>query len=365
MDAGRNFEVFSWDNGNANEKFVYKNEQGEIEGKIFPSLTTEVLEGNSVFELADGEDIFKKDSMKMQYEGKTYFIGELAQEQDSKGGNRDQLDDKYKATSTITKLLSGIVLAVGAENVDIVNIEHLMLGLSINIHEDMKEDVEKFYSDGKFEFKIPTKDGYKKCLVTIQKAICIAQGVGAFYDEVLKFNGYPKRADLLKKRYLLIDGGGGTTERFIADGKRPIVGTEEGLKIGANDIFQKIGKLFNNAPAQIIEKIYKDKDDNQYWNSKDPIPVEKVTEYCKQAFNNRARYLYQTITNDLKEQLNRVGTVLVCGGIVAYLYDDLKELFKDRFEVIKSENPIFSNARGYFKYYAAMTLKRRLKKTNS
>lgn len=360
----KNFEVFSWDNGNANEKFIYQNQIGEITGIMFPSLTTEVLEENLFFDFQEN-NIFKKNYMKMKYEGITHCIGKLAQEQDSKGGNRDQLSDKFKTNSAIVKLLSGIALAVNTEDVNVINIENLMLGLSINIFKENKTKIEEFYQNRKFEFEIPAKNGYKKYVVSIQRVICIPQGVGAFYDEVLDFTGYPKRADLLKKRYLLIDGGGGTTEYFIADGKKPIFGTEKCITMGANDIFQKIGSYYNNAPAQIIETIFREKDPNQYWNSKEPIPLDQVIDICEQAFEKRARYLYQIINDDLKEQLNRVGTVLICGGIVDYIYNRLQNSFGERYEVIKSQNPLYSNARGYYKYCMLIEMKKRLKRISS
>lgn len=357
MEKVRSFEVFAWDNGNANEKFAYRNERGEIKNIVFPSLTTEIIEDNFLFQLED-IDLFTKNNMKLKFNGLTYCVGKLAQEQDSQGGNRDQLEDKFRTTSSIVKLLAGIALAVNNIDVDIINIENLMLGLSINTYHKYKEQVEEFYSNRKFTFEIPVRNGYKQYLVTIQRAYCIAQGVGAFYDEVLEYTGFPKRADLLKKRYLLIDGGGGTTEYFIADGKKPILGTENYIHRGANDVFQSIGNLYNGAPGQIIETVFREQDPNQYWNSKNPLPLEVITKQVETAFSALGRSFFQTINNNLKEHLNRVGVVLITGGIADYIYNELSELFGDRYEVLKSDRPLFSNVNGYFKYYELIKLKR-------
>jgi len=362
----KNFVVLAWDNGNSNEKFIYRDLFGEISGVLFPSLTAEIFD-NDILSGIQENNIFSKNNMKLDFEGNTYCVGKLAQEQDSKGGVRDQLTDKYKTSSTISKLLAGVSLILKDLNltdINLINIENLMLGLSINMYEKHRKEIINFYKNSSFTFKIPLKNGYKEYTLSIQNVYCIAQGVGAFYDEVLEFSGYPKRADLLKKRYLLIDGGGGTTEYFIADGKKPIFGTGACISMGANDIFEKVGTLFNNAPGQIIEKVYRESDSHQYWGSKEPLPVEKIQDYISELFQERSRHIYQTITNDLKEHLNRVGTVLVCGGIVDYIYIFLQELFNDRFEVIRSNHPIFSNARGYYKYYKLINLKKNLKKVN-
>ena len=53
MEKVRSFEVFAWDNGNANEKFAYRNERREIKNIVFPSLTTEIIEDNFLFQLED------------------------------------------------------------------------------------------------------------------------------------------------------------------------------------------------------------------------------------------------------------------------------------------------------------------------
>lgn len=328
-------DVIGWDNGFDFEKIVLANKKVKFPSVIHQPILEDFVDVNS-------SPNFSLEEMLMQFKGEEYFIGEKAIQQSGSGGDRKFSDEKFKERSEIVKLLAGIELLIADEDYEGVRIQNLALGLNIKAFREYKEEIEKIYTARWFEYLVPSGDGYKKRKIYVSKATCFAQGVGAFYDELLDLEGQPVNGDLLDSRYGLIDIGGKTVDGFIADSTDVIRDTVINLKQGTTNAFKRASARLDNIPFNLIQEAYlQDKTKVYYDGNYD------IVEPCSREFKRLASDIYDRIQVTWSDHLARMEFVMLCGGGAFALKDHLEELFNKR--VIVIADPQFSNARGYYK----------------
>ncbi|MCK8825499.1 ParM/StbA family protein [Fuchsiella alkaliacetigena] len=331
----QNFEVVGFDNGYDYVKMVLGADEG---GKIkFPSMTYKPSGENLSTDVSNQD--FGIDNMEIEFEGKEYYIGSYAVEQDPMGGEKNFTDDKFKSPSEIVKLLASISLYIEEEE---AKIDKLVLGLNIDSYKKFKDDIVEAFENKTFKFKIGSNK--EEIKLYIDEVMCIPQGIGAYYDQVLNYDGIAINNDLLDSRYALTDLGGRTIDGFVAKGIEVIRNTDIGVNYGMSDAFREVAsELGDEIPYNLIEQTYIKGKNKVFWKGRD----RSIDVLCKQAFNNLADKIYNQLVNKWDKQLNRVEFIMLCGGGSRYLGDILNDMFNIEVKVI--ENPQFSNASGYYK----------------
>lgn len=325
------FNVFAWDNGYDYDKFY--TEDG---GQKFPSTIHRPKNTDNI--LVNEEYKFKKNKMIISYKGNTHFIGDYAIRQSGIGGHRNYEPDKYKDDSEIMKFIAGVNLLTQDQKVDI---ETLVVGLSLHTYHDYKEDMEDFLKDKTIKYYI---NGQKKS-IQINNVLVVPQSVGCYYNEILNGNGRIKDHELLNKRYGIIDIGGNTVDAFIGTGIDPVPETQAGLESGLSDAFKSVS---DTIPYNIIQSDYlKGKDSSLYRKSK----IKDLQEACEVQFKLLAEDIYNDIIDVWNRQIGRVEEIYLTGGGALSVGQYLKKKFieKSNKEVTIMGNPQMSNVTGYYK----------------
>lgn len=332
----QSFEIVGYDAGYDYIKLVVGYDEG---GKIkFPSVTYKPT-GSSLFTNDLSNSNFSEDNLVVEFEGKEYYIGNLAITQDPRGGEKNFSDEKFRNPSEIVKLLAGISLYAQENNLEIKN---LVLGLNIENYSKFKDEIISIFKNKSFKYKI--SKGEEQFTLNIGNVICVPQGVGSYYQQVLDHQGQIKNGDLLEARYGLIDLGGRTVDSFISQGVDPIRGSELGTNYGMSDAFREVAKeLGEDIPYNLIEQSYLKGKNKVFWKGRN----HNIDALCRQSFANLAERIYNQLINQWDKQLDRVEFIMLCGGGAQYLGEHLNDLFNIKVKII--DNPQFSNANGYYK----------------
>ena len=348
------FDVVGFDNGYDYVKLVLG--QGEGKRTYFPSVTYKQENDFSIFNINDlsGSAKFKKNKMNVTVNDKKYYIGDYAVEQDARGGEKNFSYNKFKEDSELAKLLAGISLFTTEDKIVINN---LVLGLNVEKYQEYKEEIVNTFKNKSFQYKLPNKKTDN--VVRIKNVICVPQGMGAYYDQILDMNGRPSKNKLANSRFGLIDIGGKTIDAFISKGTEPIIGTDIGTDFGMADAFKGISNnLEVDVPYNLIARNYIQGQNKVFWRGQD----REFDKFIGEEFNNFAHRIHELIINEWEQQLARIRTILLCGGGAKILRDYLPDIFEVDIEVL--DNAQFSNTSGYYKLGVYSVKKKRAQKSS-
>ncbi|MFW6030814.1 MAG: hypothetical protein ACOCRO_11275 [Halanaerobiales bacterium] len=330
----RTYKVVGWDNGYDFEKiYLSKNKLR------FPSVIYKPSSNDSIFNITSTNQYNIK-KMILLYQGVEYFIGDYAIDQDPLGGDRNFEKDRFKKNTEIVKLLAAMSV-INPDEKEIV-IENLMLGLSLQVYKKHNKDLVDKFKDRSFQYRIPSKNKSKSCVLHIKNVICIPQGIGAYYDMILNYAGQPVDDGLINVRYGLIDVGGKTTDAFISQGVEPIRGTDVGLLYGTSDVFKEVSHRVDNIPVNLIERSHIQGKKSVFWDEE-----YMTANLCAKSFENLADKIYRKIHEVWTRHMDRVEMIILCGGGGKDIEKHLSKLFS--IKVMTVDDPQFANSRGYFK----------------
>ena len=333
------FDVVGFDNGYDYVKLVLGSGKGHR--VCFPSVTHKQENDFSIFNIDNisGTSKFKKNKMSLTVDGEKYYIGEYAVEQDALGGEKNFSDKKFEEESELAKLLAGVSLFTTEDEIVINN---LVLGLNVEKYHEYKQEIVNTFKNKSFEYKLSNKEVHNK--LTIKNVICVPQGIGAYYDQILDMKGRPSQNELANSRFGLIDIGGKTVDAFISQGTEPIIGTDIGTDFGMADAFKQVAKeLEVDVPYNLISENYIQGKKEVFWRGED----REFKELAEHAFKDFAHRIYELIINEWDQQLARIRTILLCGGGAKFLGDYLPVKFNVDVKLL--ENAQFSNTNGYYK----------------
>ncbi|MFO7819292.1 MAG: ParM/StbA family protein [Halanaerobacter sp.] len=348
------FDVVGFDNGYDYVKLVLG--QGAGKRTYFPSVTYKQENDFSIFNINDlsGSAKFKKNKMNVTVNGKKYYIGDYAVEQDARGGEKNFSYNKFKEDSELAKLLAGISLFTTEDKIVINN---LILGLNVEKYQEYKDEIVNTFKNKSFQYKLPSKKTDN--VVRIKNVICVPQGMGAYYDQILDINGRPSKNKLANSRFGLIDIGGKTIDAFISKGTEPIIGTDIGTDFGMADAFKEISNnLEVDVPYNLIARNYIQGQNKVFWRGED----REFDEFTGEEFNNFAHKVHELIIDEWEQQLARIRTILLCGGGAKILRDYLPDIFEVDIKVL--DNAQFSNTSGYYKLGVYSVKKKRAQKSS-
>jgi hypothetical protein len=328
----RYLECVGWDNGYDSDKLMLERENVVV----FPSVSYMPRKNRDI--LIDEDNTLTLDKISLEYNGKLYFLGNYAINQSGQGGSRNFELDKFKDDTEVAKLLAGIALYSDEKKIEI---GRLVGGLSIRSYYDFRESFINHYRDKVFHF---TANGEERTVV-INDVMCIPQGIGAYYNEILAFGGKIKNHDLLNERYGIVDIGGNTVDAFAGEGMSPIKGTDVGLGIGLSDAFKAVE---SDVPHNIIQY--------HYLNGKDSFKYvrktyDNIQTRCDEQFKLLAEEIYTKILSKWNRHLDNVHKIILTGGGAKAVGGYLKKKFMERGnrDVELMKDPQVSNVKGYYK----------------
>ncbi|MGM0502909.1 MAG: hypothetical protein ACQERJ_10305 [Bacillota bacterium] len=333
------FDVVGFDNGYDYVKLVVG--RGSEKRVLFPSVTHKQEKDFSIFNIdgISGPAKFKKNKMSLTLDGENYYVGAYAVEQDAMGGDKNFSDKKFAERSELAKLLAGVSLFT---NEDKIIINNLVVGLNVEKYQEYKQEIVDTFKNKDFKYKLSNKDIHNK--LTIKNVICVPQGIGAYYDQILDMKGQPLKSDLANSRFGLIDIGGKTVDAFISQGTNPIIGTDIGTDFGMADVFKQVAReLEIDIPYNLISENYIKGKEEVFWRGED----RKIKGLVDDAFEEFANRIHELITDEWEQQLARIRTILLCGGGAKFLGDYLPDLFNVDVKLLDSAQ--FSNTNGYYK----------------
>jgi plasmid segregation protein ParM len=329
------FESIGADMGYSFVKIITGNEKGDR--TIFPSsyyrtFLKEELYNN--INVPIKESIIK--NLIIDYNNSRYYIGDIARKEDS-GVNKDFSEEKFKKEHEIVKLLAGISLLTNDNHLIINN---LTMGLNMSVFNKYKDEIIDFYSNKIFNYKFRNNT----YTVEIRDVLCIPQGIGAFWDQVMNDDAKIISEELLDGRFGVIDIGGRTTDAFIADESQILRGTEFSFTSAMTDIFKDVtSELKIDFPSSILEKVFIEGKDSIFWINKEysiKKELEKAIERLAERIFTEVRYVWD-------KRLDRAQFIILCGGGASALGNYLAEYFCKK--VILVDDPQFSNAKGFYK----------------
>ena len=156
-------KVAGWDFGHGDNKFFYikgqdRTDDGKLYHKLdyfaFPSVTyipakSAVTSLNSV--LGGDSAPYSLSNLTVVYQNKTYYIGLKAIKKDAEGGDQNLQPTRYKEDNAIVQLLAGLAYMFPVATV--IEVEYLMVGLSLESFYKYRDDLENFYTAKEFSFK--------------------------------------------------------------------------------------------------------------------------------------------------------------------------------------------------------------------
>ena len=354
-------KVVGWDFGHGDNKFFYikgqdRTDDGKLYHKLdyfsFPSVTYIPVKSagtslNSVFR--GDSDPYSLTNLTVVYQDTTYFVGLKAVKKDAEGGDQNLQPTRYKEDSAIVQLLAGLayMFPVATE----IEVEYLMVGLSLESFYKYGDDLEKFYTAKEFHFKVPGESGTMRVIkVQIDNVKCSAQGIGAYYDHFIEFSFLKVRLSMANAtkmqntRYGIIDVGYKTIDIFAAEGMETVDNSDVCLDNGIGKLFEDLSAQYGDAPPKTIERDYYAGKSYFYY---DGIRYENFQATVAAKIDGLAEEIAKKIYNKWRRYLKQIEIILLCGGGAFALADKLRKLID--INIIVPKDPQFANARGYFK----------------
>ncbi|RXM79561.1 ATPase [Clostridium tetani] len=267
--------------------------------------------GTNIKSLVTTEENILGSKLTLEYEDKTYYIGE---------GNFETELNKSTKNNFLPLLLTGIAINSTKDNV----FQQVVCGLPINQYKVNKEYLEDMVLSNKVR-NIKLKGESRKIIISDFRVY--PEGIGAYYS--LNTND----------DVIIVDIGGRTTDMaYIVDGK---LKTSSTVAVGTLNIYKDIADRLNalysldlDIPIaeRILEKGYFEIDGNK-------TDLSFTTEILKRNF--------MKINEDLimKFPVRTEKIILVGGG-----YKLFSKAFKNRYKnSYVADNPIFANAIGFRK----------------
>jgi hypothetical protein len=357
----KNIPVYAWDNGFGVDKFFTQiaDQSGrDVSKKLaFPSVTLKMEGRNeSTAALSLFHQGFSLEKMIIEYQGILYAVGKFAIIQDQKAAYRTFAKNKFQEPIETVKLLASLVILFPGE--ERIRIDDLALGLSLESFREYHREIEEHFARQSFLFSYLTKDGLRPATVEIGEVHCIPQGIGAFWDVFFEIDadgviGTSDRSkEFFHQRYGICDIGDKTIDAHCFAGLEPLQNTEVKFDNGISEAYKRVAAKLNNCPEILVEETYLDYVCNRpgpkplYWSGK-YYTIDEIQPLCEKAFRDIGEEIVNTMLKKWSKQLDTLELVILCGGIA----NTLKEFFAAKMpcQVVTTDDPQFSNVRGYFK----------------
>lgn len=349
-------KMFGVDIGNSDIKIVYGTDCLSIKNIIAPGRE------RRIFEQETGEPIDYLDvTIESKGEGLgRYFVGDLALKE---GGQyiREKHMGSIKTLNNDTYVL--LLAAIAYKLFDPAvpeKTEYINLGTGLPTEEYylggmIEKFIQRIKGTHKVKFNHPM---YREAEITIiiKEVFTIPEGAAAMINQMYDENGgiIEEKTDLRNRLNIVIDIGALTTDVSAIENNQSIgtlcFGIKKGIYHALDEIIEDISQRHNGYVLSRHKLV-------QYLTQEGGnIPYKKQTIDA----NIYAKYRYEQLAEDISRKvvnkLNRekpniqdeVYTTFIVGGGALALSEYLPKFLKD-YQLEFSEDPIYANAKGYYK----------------
>tara|TARA_B100000700_G_C15063014_1_gene867331 strand:+ start:8647 stop:9789 length:1143 start_codon:yes stop_codon:yes gene_type:complete len=351
-----NFEEFNLsigaiDVGYGNTKYTKGvNEQGELELDMFPSVSPLAPQQSMA-----GGLLGQRNVKIVDIEGTKYEVGPDAELTANNSGTVKNLNENYIFSEQYKALFLGALAYMNKEHYD-----YIVLGLPVNYLNNTEKLQEMF----KGEHKVS-----EELTCNIDNVIVVPQPLGAFYDIAINQEKY---FDLIEETNLVIDPGFLTYDFLTTYGLKPIESRSDALNGGmsrvlntiAISISESIGKPYKDY-ASIDRSIRKPKKVKNPETGK--FELTRIIKIAGKEYDllPHIKNSTPTIENAINHMTNVVQTyddlnnIILAGGADSIFEKKIREHIQR--DILKAENAIYSNVRGFWLIGVLEAMKRLVK----
>jgi plasmid segregation protein ParM len=278
-----------------------------------------------------------KDRLCVEFEGKRYFIGDIAYKQSSPRATMNS--ERFTSQEGLALMMSALILLSNSQY-ETVN---LITGLPVNEYANLKDSYKNALL-GKHYIQLIKPDGTEGEFYTfnIENVKILPQPMGTIFDKVLGLQGELENKLLASGKIAVLDIGKYTVDLVLTDSLQFVDKSSVGFNdIGMFDAYKELSIELKNCgydiPADSLEPYIHN---GKHLNGLDLLK-EQVFSALSEKIISR---VYNTWTDlwDLDQIFITGGGSLILGGHL------MKHL--DANKVIICDKPTLTNCRGYFKF---------------
>jgi len=283
----------------------------------------------------EGQEL--KDKLCVEYEGRRFFIGEIAYTQSSP---RVTMSNKrFTSKEGMAIMLSALALLSNHQYEEV----KLVTGLPVNDYANLK-DAYKEALIGIHNIQViePDGSGGKYYKFDIKEVKVLPQPIGTIFDRVLDSQGKIENRVLANGKIGVIDVGKYTVDLSVTDALQFIDKSSTSFSdIGLFDAYKELSMALKSEgydiPPDSLEPYIR--------GSK---PMNGIAELKEGIFESQAEKIMSRLLNMWNDIWN-FDRILITGGGAIVLGEHLREHL-DKDKVIICEHPTMTNCRGYYKF---------------
>jgi len=278
-----------------------------------------------------------KDRLCIEFEGKRYFIGDIAFKQSAPRVTMSA--DRFTSAEGLALMMSALILLSNSQIEDI----KLIAGLPVNEYSRLKDNYTGALQ-GSHYCQLIDPDGQENDFYrfNIEAAAVLPQPIGTLFNAVLDDSGALADKDLAAGRVAVLDIGKFTVDLALTDALQFVDRSSTGFNdIGLYDSFKDISLALKNKgydiPADSLEPYIRGS-----------RQLDCLPEIQEQAFAAQAEKIAARVVNTWPDLFSFDRVFITGGGALALGRYITTALSSDK--VIVCESPTFTNCRGYFKF---------------
>ena len=278
-----------------------------------------------------------KNRLCVEFEGKRYFIGDIAYKQSSPRVTMSS--NRFTSQEGMALMMSALVLLSNNQYEDI----KLITGLPVNDYAGLKD---KYKSTllGKHYIQLINPDGSEGQFYAfnIEEVKIFPQPVGTIFDSVLDNTGKIYNRKLAGRKIAVLDIGKYTVDLALTDGLQFV----DKSSISFNDI--GIFDAYKDLSLALKDEGYDIPADNLEPYLNNSANLNGLAELKEAVFANQAEKIASRVFNTWPDLWSFDQIFITGGGAIVLGEHLLEHLATD--EALICDNPTFTNCRGYYKY---------------
>ena len=277
-----------------------------------------------------------KEKLCVEYEGKRYFIGDMAYKQSTPRVTMSS--ERFTSQEGLSLLLSALVLLSNQQFEEI----KLVTGLPVNEYKGLHRKYKDVLTGNNYiKLLEPDGSGSKFYSFDVKEAYVLPQPVGTIFDQVMNRNGDIEEKQLAGGRIAVLDIGKHTVDLALTDALQFVDKSSISFSdIGIFDAYKDLSlELKNNGydiPADSLEPYIR--------NGKS---FDGLVELKERVFIAQAEKIISRVYN-IWSDLWSFDRIFITGGGAVLLGDYLLQNLNTEKAVICNK-PTFTNTRGFYK----------------
>jgi len=278
-----------------------------------------------------------KDRLCVEFEGKRFFIGEIAFKQSSPRVTMN--NDRFTSSEGLALMMSALLLLSNSQT----DAGKLVAGLPVNEYAGLKNKYSDALTGKHYLQQIdPDGSGNDFFAFTIEEAKILPQPIGTLFDAVLDDAGELENKQLAGGRVAVLDIGKHTVDLALTDALQFV----DRASVSFNDI--GLFDAFKDLSLGIKNKGYDVPPDSLEPYIRGSRQLSGIAELKEQAFASQAEKITSRVINTWPD-LWSFDRVFITGGGALVLGDYIASAL-DSEKVDVCQFPTFTNVKGYFKY---------------